>query len=782
MRFRDGTARQKALFAAFLGIYACGLAIALQNVLVRVGRPDVGWTLDGNAISPTRHDAALDGLRGGGIAIEINGLPVVGMLIRGQGMLHLRTSNGETNTVKIERPGGAISEVTIPVRAWEWADVLFAHGTPVGLAALFVIVSVTSFLLRPYTMGSWALLAFCSMAAGVLTIQGVPIGPGDALQAIYFRLMVGAMVVAPFHAALAFPVVHTLLLRHRSIWLPIYGFGMLIAALQIAGWYTHWAGPLRFTGGGLDTSVFLVAMLCFTGRCCGLAFRARDPLVAQRARILLAGTVGGVVPFVLTNFLEKNFGIVLLDLRLAYAMFTLFLLALGYITVRHDLLNARIAVRRGVIYFAVAAVLTAVATLLVAVRSYAVGLLLLPLLYWWSRFDTRLNAWLYPQRARFPELLRTTGAVIAGGTTVDAVLDALAEAPRQLCDARGAVAFLFAGVSGPDEHFSSNGRGVATQRPLAEEPLVQLMRTTRKEIFRDHIAVEPQFVNIRDACYALFDRLQAEVLLPIVRDYQVIGGLAVGARASGDAYELPELAALSAVVQQAVQAIIRVEATERLRSRELEFADLKRFFPPQIIDQVMARGGAAELHSQRKLVTVLFGDLRGFTSFSDSVEPEEVMATLAQYHDAMGRRIAEFSGTLERFAGDGFMVFFNDPVDQPDHVQRAARMALAMRGDMQRLRQEWDQKGYHIDIGIGIHTGYATCGFIGYEGRRDYGVIGNVTNLAARLSDAAGGGEILISARVHAELDDGFQAQPVGELSLKGFHQPQGAYRLLPTA
>ena len=148
----------------------------------------------------------------------------------------------------------------------------------------------------------------------------------------------------------------------------------------------------------------------------------------------------------------------------------------------------------------------------------------------------------------------------------------------------------------------------------------------------------------------------------------------------------------------------------------------------------MARGGAAELRSQRKLVTVFFADLRGFTAFSDSVEPEEVMATLAEYHAAMGRRMSEFAGTLERFAGDGFMVFFNDPVEQRDHVERAARMALAMRADIARLREGWAHRGYRIDAGIGIHTGYATCGFIGYEGRRDYGVIGNVTNLAARLS------------------------------------------------
>jgi class 3 adenylate cyclase len=276
------------------------------------------------------------------------------------------------------------------------------------------------------------------------------------------------------------------------------------------------------------------------------------------------------------------------------------------------------------------------------------------------------------------------------------------------------------------------------------------------------------------------DRLGADLLVPILRDGRVIGGLAVGSRERGDVWERLELEVLQTIVHQAVQALIRVEATERLRSREMEFAELKRFFSPQIIEQVMARGGAAELRSQRKLVTVFFADLRGFTSFSESVEPEEVMATLAEYHNAMGKLVTEIAGTLERFAGEGFMVFFNVPFEQPDHVERAARMALAMNGDIARLRAGWARRGYRIDAGMGIHTGYATCGFVGYEGRRDYGVIGNVTNLAARLSDAAKGGEILTTAVVRAELRERFGFEAVGELELPGFHAPQPAFRLVP--
>jgi class 3 adenylate cyclase len=340
---------------------------------------------------------------------------------------------------------------------------------------------------------------------------------------------------------------------------------------------------------------------------------------------------------------------------------------------------------------------------------------------------------------------------------------------------------LFADVADGCEIVRSRTQSPAGDRPLAEETIVQLVRATRREVARGQLAVEPQFANIEMECALGFDRLGAELLLPLVHEHRVVGLLAAGSRASGDPYEAAEIDALSTAAQQAVQAVMRVQAMERLRAREREFADLKRFFPPQVIDQVMARGGAAELRSQRKRVTVVFADLRGFTAFSDGVEPEELMATLAEYHTAMGARIAEHGGTLERFAGDGFMVFFNDPLDQPDHAERAARMALAMRADVDALRERWQRKGYRIHIGIGIHTGYATCGFVGYEGRRDYAVIGNVTNLAARLSDAAAPGEILVSAHVQAELDGRGRCDPVGEIELKGFHQPCMAYRLLET-
>ncbi|MBI3784781.1 MAG: hypothetical protein HY270_15415 [Deltaproteobacteria bacterium] len=778
MMRESGRVRERLLFALLIAVYIGGVALTLSDSWQRVGKPDVGWVEDGANVAPTRWDAAAAGLFGGGRAIAVNGVSFMNTPPC-ERVQHVRVEEGASNRLTLTRPGGIVRDVTLTVRSLTWGDVVFAQGANVGLGALFAAIGIVSFLLRPFATSSWALLSLCVFSGGVLTTQLLPIGPDDMLRAIYFRFVVGGVSVSPLYGALAFPVVHPLLARRPRIVSLIYAFGFCITAIQIAGWYTDWRGLLRYAGVTVDTTVLLISMSVFIARCSYLAVNAGDPVVAQRARILLAGAVAGVGPVAIVNFVGATLQIVLVDTRIAYWALSFFLLALGYVTVRTDLLNARIAVRRAVIYAAVVGVLTVVAIVLITLSPYAVAFLLFPLLYGWPRFDAGLSSRLYPQRARFPELIRELGNELAAGASAAEVLDTLARVPARLCDANGAVAFLLVDQVAGEELLRFAGLRPDTSVRLDSEPLVQLMVATRKEVAREHVAIDPQYANIKDECYACFRRLNAELLLPLVRHPRVVGGLAVSARLSGDVYERADIEALSTIAQQAVQSLVRIEATERLRSRELEFADLKRFFPPQIIDQVMARGGAAELHSKRKLVSVLFADLRGFTSFADSVEPEEVMSTLAEYHQAMGKRIAEFAGTLERFAGDGFMVFFNDPVDQSDHVERAARLALAMFGDIRKLREDWVRKGYRIDVGMGIHTGYATCGFVGYEGRRDYAVIGTVTNLAARLSSAAGGGEIIVSARVQAELGKTFRCESLGELTLKGFQQVQLAYRLL---
>ncbi len=217
---------------------------------------------------------------------------------------------------------------------------------------------------------------------------------------------------------------------------------------------------------------------------------------------------------------------------------------------------------------------------------------------------------------------------------------------------------------------------------------------------------------------------------------------------------------------------------ERVRAALARAEGLKRFFSPQLAE-ILSAGDESVLASHRREITVLFCDLRGFTAFADTADPEEVMRLLRDYHETVGALISRYEGTLERFTGDGLMVFFNDPVPCPDPAARAVRMAIEMRDAVQRLLEEWRRRGHVLGFGTGIDMGYATVGRIGFEGRFDYAAIGTVTNLSARLCQEAGDGQILVSQRVYAEVESLVEAVPLGALTLRGFARPLIAFSLL---
>lgn len=222
---------------------------------------------------------------------------------------------------------------------------------------------------------------------------------------------------------------------------------------------------------------------------------------------------------------------------------------------------------------------------------------------------------------------------------------------------------------------------------------------------------------------------------------------------------------------------------ERVREQleQLErLSRLKRFFSPQLADAILTGGTDDPLQSHRREVTVVFLDLRNFTTFAELSEPEEVMGVLREFHAEMGKIILEHGGTLERFTGDGLMIFFNDPVVVPDHAKRALRMALAMRDRVNEMSVLWLKQGYDLALGIGIARGYATIGAIGFEGRLDYGAVGAVTNLAARLCSEAKGGQILTNQKTLTAFEDLVETESVGEVCLKGFARPIAVYSITP--
>ena len=227
---------------------------------------------------------------------------------------------------------------------------------------------------------------------------------------------------------------------------------------------------------------------------------------------------------------------------------------------------------------------------------------------------------------------------------------------------------------------------------------------------------------------------------------------------------------LNRTLEERVQA--QVEELERMQR-------LQRFLSPQLAEAIVSSGDESILSSHRRQVAMLFADLRGWTSFADAVEPEELMHVLGEFHEVIGRLVQRFDATVGFLQGDGVQLFFNDPIEIPDAPLQAVRLGCALQEEMTELTPRWRKRGHDLDFGAGIALGYATCGEVGFEGRSDYAAIGAVTNLASRLADEATGGQILIEQRLYAEVEEDVDVEPIGELTLKGFHRPVSAFSVI---
>jgi class 3 adenylate cyclase/putative methionine-R-sulfoxide reductase with GAF domain len=267
-------------------------------------------------------------------------------------------------------------------------------------------------------------------------------------------------------------------------------------------------------------------------------------------------------------------------------------------------------------------------------------------------------------------------------------------------------------------------------------------------------------------------KLRTILGVPILAEGELIGVFNMGKPdvAPFTESEIALVATFAEGVAIAIENARLVETIERQRT------ELARFVSPQIAQLVSSSEGEQLLAGHRRRITAVFCDLRGFSHFSETAEPEEVLALLREYHAALGAAIVEHGATLEHFAGDGLLVFLNDPIEQPDHEMRAVTMAIDMRTRVGELVEGWRRRGYDLGLGIGIVAGYATLGRIGFEGRYDYGAVGNAVILASRLSSEAQAGQILVDQRTHAAIEDRVDAADAGELSLKGISRPVVAF------
>ena len=368
---------------------------------------------------------------------------------------------------------------------------------------------------------------------------------------------------------------------------------------------------------------------------------------------------------------------------------------------------------------------------------------------------------------------------VIGRSTFDlpSVLDTVAETARRLCRAESAHVYLV-----DDEGrfqlvaaVSSDPDQVAFERAhphrAGRDTVAGRVALTGGVVHVDDIQSDPEY----DWPSATENGVRTLLGVPILKDGLVVGSIGT-ARREVRPFAEAEILLVSTFAEQAAIAIENARLVETIDRQRTELA---RFVSPQIAQLISSPEGEQLLAGHRRQVTALFADLRGFTHFSETAEPEELLGVLRAYHGAMGAIVVQHGGTLEHFAGDGMLVFFNDPVAQEDHAQRAVAMAIEMRARFADLASGWHKLGYELGLGIGISTGYATLGRIGFEGRYDYAAIGSVVILASRLSTEARAGQILVGQRTYAAVEGSFEVENAGELELKGFSRPTPAYLVL---
>ena len=385
------------------------------------------------------------------------------------------------------------------------------------------------------------------------------------------------------------------------------------------------------------------------------------------------------------------------------------------------------------------------------------------------------------------------------------VFAAILDNAVRICDAENATFWLYE---------SGTLRRAARHTPDMSEAVISPEAGTRSAIAR--VLKTKQIIHLADyrTDQAYLDRdpfvvavveqlgIRALLCVPMLKETEIVGAISIY-RKEVRPFTEKQIELIANFANQAVIAIENARLLKELRQRtgEVEILNqhltqrvadqvgeiermgrLRRFLPPQVADLIVASGTEKQLESHRREITALFCDLRGFTGFSEASAPEDVMSLLRDYHAAIGEIIIKYSGTLERYAGDGVMVVFNDPVPVDNPALRAVQMALETREAMGVLTEKWRELGHDVGFGIGIAHGYATLGTIGFEGRFDYAAIGTVSNVASRLCDEAKPGQILISPRVFMAVKDAVMVEPVGEFTLKGIGRPLAAYNVLAAA
>ena len=719
------------------------------------------------------------------------------------------------SSVKGQKPGtpvrylveakGKVRGVTVSVDTFDMKDFLVVFFIPfLGGVAIYLLGFVV-YVLKPRVTVSWVFLILC-FCLGTYMVTGFEIQSTYFLVQFHYLIM-PLFPATFFHLGLIFPDRKAIINRfphlEYSVYVPaiVLAFAYQAYLFDLKAILVAASPPRLLNYGQIATAnraftLFCVASLVFFVIYSTL--RASTAAARQRARMILFGVTIGFLPAAIITLLVLNLKV---DFPWNFLVFfvVFFPASIAYSIVRHNLFEADTIIRRTVGYAVVTAVVVA-AYVLVSVSfnvffggyrvaqsrafplvfTLAIILIFNPLR---NRIQSLVDRVFFRKEYDYAAVVDKIGGAITSLLDLGEILNRLVRTFTEDMFIDTSSVMLLSATGAEYEVCLSDGeRKEKVERVVLkrDEPLIQIVEREKRELTKYDVVEDPRYKEICQQCIKDFEMLEASLMVPLVFQDEVIGLLNVGNKKSGKSYNTEDVNLLRMLAKQGAVAIKNARLADQMKAEEAVRANLARYLSPQVVDEVIKRDVQVNLGGARKVVTVLFSDIRNFTRISESMPPDQLVQLLNEYFTEMARIVFENQGSLDKYIGDAIVAVFGSLIPLRNAPQTAAEAAILMMKKMLTLNERWmDQYGLSMEMGIGINTGEVFLGNVGSPERMEFTVIGDTVNIASRFSGLAKPRQILVTKETLMSLDSGTQCEELPPVEVKGKTAKLEVYQIL---
>lgn len=659
---------------------------------------------------------------------------------------------GKPITYNIQREDQVI-EMTIQTMRFTWKDLLISYGPAFFSGIIFMLIGVVVYIMKPDTATSWVFLIACfSLSISMVTSFGV-----QFLNIARISIFIQALIpAAGIHFAMVFPEKSKIVEKRPGVQTIPYIISLLLCIPLL---FTYPKSSLLFLFSGIRIYEVMAAVI-FIGSVLHVYIKKTSVIARQRAKIVLFGACFAF-PIPVFGLLLGNFGITFIGMAVQSNLTDLPLIffpaSIAYAIAKHNLFDVDVYIKRAVGYvimtalvgFTYFAIQVGVKTALqpffgeYSEKVYPVIFALLIVFLFHPinrRVQKTVDKLFYRKKFDYKTTITKVSHALTSMLDLNEVVKKIIDTVRKemFIDRAGVVLFepakkecqtLF--IADEAQEMRVNGDECIKY----DDPLVELLSRDKKMITVYDIEEDPYYSDVKETCRDRFSRMGVSMVLPIIYQDEVKGALALGYKKSGHFYTREDIDLMNTLANHGAVAIENAKLVDRIKKEEIVRTNLSRYLSPQIVDHIIKKDVEVNLGGNRKVVTVMFLDIVGFTALSERLQPEEVVSILNEYFKEMSNAIFRWEGTLDKFIGDEIMAFWGAPIGQPDHAELAVRCALNISKALDELREKWKREGRPvIDCGIGLNTGEVLVGNIGVEGKKmDYTIIGDTVNLASRI-------------------------------------------------